>query len=70
MSGKQIRRDIGRQLGSLRRYKGLQIKKAAEETSIPLSIIDEIEIGFIRPWKYYTKLKTYYKCDIKLVEKT
>ena len=32
MSGKQIRRDIGRQLGALRRYKKLSLQKVSEAT--------------------------------------
>ena len=69
MSGKQIRRDIGRQLGALRRYKQISLQKVSEITKIPINIIDEIEMGIIRPWAYYTKLRNYYNCDIKLVEK-
>ncbi len=69
MGGKQIRRDIGRQLGALRRYKQISLQKVSQETNIPTNIIDEIEMGIIRPWACYSKLKTYYNCDIKLVEK-
>jgi len=69
MSGKQIRRDIGRQLGVLRRYKKISLQSVSEETKIPTKIIDEIEMGIIRPWRCYSKLRDYYNCDIKLVEK-
>ncbi|MBR1604734.1 MAG: hypothetical protein IJ660_01335 [Alphaproteobacteria bacterium] len=69
MSGKQIRRDIGRQLGALRRYKKLSLQKVSEATKININTIDEIEMGIIRPWECYTKLRNYYNCDIKLVEK-
>ena len=67
--GNQIRREIGRQLGALRRYKQLPLHKVAEKTNIPLNAIDEIEMGIVRPWYIYNRLKTYYHCDIKLVEK-
>ena len=70
MSGKQIRRDIGRQFGALRRYKQISMQKVSQETNIPANIIDEIEMGIIRPWACYTKLRAYYNCDVKLVEKT
>ena len=69
MSGKQIRRDIGKQLGALRRYKQLSLQKVSEITKIPINTIDEIEMGIIRPWACYTKLRNYYNCDIKFVEK-
>ena len=69
MSGKQIRRDIGRQFGALRRYKKLSLQKVSEATKIHVNTIDEIEMGIVRPWACYTKLRHYYNCDIKLVEK-
>ena len=67
--GNQIRREIGRQLGTLRRYKQLSLHQVSQQTNIPLNTIDEIEIGIVRPWYIYHRLKTYYNCDIKLIEK-
>jgi len=67
--GKQIRREIGRQFGQIRRKKQLLLKNVAEENNMSATILDEIELGFVRPWIYYHRLKMYYHCEIKLIEK-
>lgn len=67
--GKQIRREIGRQFADIRRRKQLLLKNVAKENDIPPTILDEIELGFIRPWIFYHRLKTYYNCEIKVIEK-
>ena len=67
--GKQIRRDIGIKLGALRQSRHILLKKVAKDTNIPLSVLDEIEIGIVRSWYIYHHLKNYYQCEIKIVEK-
>ena len=67
--GKQIRREIGRQLGAIRRRKGLLLSKVAQDNNMGSNMLDEIEMGFIRPWIFYHRLREYYGYDICLVEK-
>ena len=67
--GKQIRREIGRQLGAIRRRRKLLLQQVAKDNNIGLKTLDEIEIGFVRSWIFYHRLKNYYNCEIKVVER-
>ena len=67
--GKQIRRDIGRQLGIIRHRKKLLLQQVAKDNNIGIKTLDEIEIGFARSWIFYHRLKNYYNCEIKVIER-
>ena len=68
--GKQIRREIGRQFSQIIHKRQLLINNVAKENNMSALTLDEIELGFVRPWTFYHRLKTYYNCEIKVIEKT
>ena len=66
---KQIRREIGLQFGIIRRKKHVLLQKVADDTGLSMTVLDEIEMGIARSWLTYHRLKEYYHCEIKVIEK-
>ncbi len=66
-----FKRELGKELGCVRRTRLTELSKVFRDTNIPLELLDQLEIGMPKDWIYYGTLLFYYGkvFELKLVDK-
>ncbi len=57
---------LGISLQQRRRELGLGLDSLSQETNIPISSIDKLELGLSNKLNHAIKLALYYNCEIKI----
>ena len=65
--GCEVKRNLGKQLGNIRRQKNETLHAVAQKNNLPPQILATMESGINIGWKYYKILFKYYNCELKIV---